>query len=56
MHYTIESVIALSKCTTLKHAVPGKGVINILFLVTVTFNLLCGLCTVFNASDRLKVT
>ena len=38
MHYTIESVIASSECTTLKHPVPGKRVLNVLFVVTVTFN------------------
>ena len=46
MHYTIESVIASSECTTLKHAVPGKRVLNVLFLVTVTFN----------QADALKLT
>ena len=38
MHYMIESVIASSECTTLKHVVPGKHVLNVLFLVTLTFN------------------
>ena len=33
-----ESVIASSECTTLKHTVPGKCVLNVLFLVKVTFN------------------
>ena len=38
VHYTTESVIASSKCATLKHTVPGKRVLNVLFQVTVTFN------------------
>ena len=33
-----ESIIALSECTILKHTVPGKCVLNVLFLVKVTFN------------------
>ena len=38
MHYTTESIIASSKFTALKHAVPDKCVLNNLFLVKVTFN------------------
>ena len=38
VHYTTEGVIASSKYTTLKHAVPGKCLINALFLVTSTFS------------------
>ena len=40
MHYSnsTESVIASSECTTLNHAVPGKCVLKVLFLVKVTFN------------------
>ena len=30
--------IAPSECTTLKYAVPGKCVINVLYLVTLTFS------------------
>ena len=46
VHYMIESVIASSECTTLKHVVPGKHVLNVLFLVTLTFN----------QADALKLT
>ena len=35
---TGETVIAPSECTILKHAVPRKCVINVLFLVTLTFS------------------
>ena len=38
VHYTTEGVIASSECTTLKHTVPGKCLINVLFLVTLTFS------------------
>ena len=46
MHYATETVIASSECTTLKQAVPGKCVIKVLFLVTVTFS----------QADALKLT
>ena len=35
---TTEGIIASSEYTTLKHAVPGKYLINVLFLVTSTFS------------------
>ena len=46
MYYATKSIIASSECTTLKHAVPGKCVLNVLFLVKVTFN----------QADALKLT
>ena len=46
VHYATENVIASSECTTLKHAVPGKCVLNVSFLVKVTFN----------QADALKLT
>ena len=38
VHNATESVIASSECTTLKYAVPGKCVLNVLCPVKVTFN------------------
>ena len=38
MHYLGHYCIIQDQCTTLKHAVPGKYLINVLFLVTLTFS------------------
>ena len=36
--HTAKNIIASSECATLKHVLPSKRVINVLLLVTVTFN------------------
>ena len=48
MHYTTESLIAPSECTTSKHVVKGKHVIKLRFLILVAVT--------FNPADALKLT